>query len=141
MCQNIYHTVNLLILILLTAPKISVWKTWLINYSPVLLFYTPWKHRRYRKATPGFNRLSSLNQLNKIAVITVLQLLLIPQFIQHINLLWCDLAHATTITIALSQDESRLYCTGRKICLSFFLSLVLRKFVGVTIHLWRLRLL
>ena len=38
---------------------------------------------------------SALNQLNIIAIITVLQLILIPRFIINLDLLKPDLAHAT----------------------------------------------
>ena len=47
-----------------------VWKAALTHYSPVLLFYIPWKHQKtlrfsdvfrgYRKATPGCNGLNGL---------------------------------------------------------------------------------
>ena len=61
-----YKTIRdrLQILLLLLSESIS-----LTNYSPVLLFYTPWKHQKtfrfsdvfrvYRKATPGCNGLNS----------------------------------------------------------------------------------
>ena len=38
---------------------------------------------------------SALNQLNIIAIITILQLILIPRFIINLDLLKSDLAHAT----------------------------------------------
>ena len=68
-----------LILVTPNHPTFKCSKLTLTHYSPVLLFYAPWKHQKicrfsdvfrgYRKATPGCNELTSVKHNWKINLI------------------------------------------------------------------------
>ena len=66
---SLMHHVRSQKVIKMKSHKNELWKIKLTHYSPVLLFYTPWKHQKifrfsdvfrgYRKAMPGCNGLIS----------------------------------------------------------------------------------